>query len=45
MAMKALVWLCVVRFRATWIGVVSFGALCVNLNDLTHLRNKFKGKT
>jgi len=31
LAMQALVWLCMVQFRAIWFGVVQFGVSYVNL--------------
>jgi len=31
LAMQALVWLCMVQFRAIWFGMVQFGASHVNL--------------
>ena len=31
LVIQALVWLCIVQFRAIWFGVVQFGALDTNL--------------
>jgi len=44
LAMQTLVWLCLVWFRAIRFGLAQFGASYVNLNDLTYLSTKFKGK-
>jgi len=44
MAVQTMVWLLTVQFKEIWFGAVQFTTWFSNLDNLTHLSTKFKGK-